>query len=145
MTPARRGTNLTLIAALSLEGIAAAMTLGGALDGAACAAFVREVLGPTLRPGQLVIGDNVRPQQGEAVRAEVAARGCRIRFLPAYSPDFNPLEEAFSKLKECPRRAEARTREALEEAIAAALARMTATDARGWFTHCGYPPLAQPS
>ncbi len=143
--PAQRGTNLTLVAALSLEGIAAAMTLSGALDGAACAACTRELLGPALRPGQLVIWDNVRPHQGEAVRALIEARGCRVLFLPAYSPDFHPIEEAFSKLKECLRRAEARTREALEAAITAALAAITAADARGWFTHCGYPPLAQRS
>lgn len=141
--PAQRGTNVTLVAALSLEGIGAAMTLEGALDGAACAVYVREVLAPRLRPGQIVIWDNVRPHQGETLRTLIEARGCRLRFLPAYSPDFSPIEHAFSKLKEALRRAEARTRAALEEAIRAALATITAADARGWFTHCGYCPLAE--
>jgi transposase len=143
--PAQRGTNVTLVAALSLAGIGAAMTLTGALDRDACEAYVRDLLVPTLRPGQIVIWDNVRAHQGAAVRALIEGRGCRVLFLPAYSPDFSPIEEAFSKLKTFLRRAEARTREALEAAIAAALATITAQDARGWFAHGGYHPLAQPS
>jgi transposase len=141
--PAQRGTNVTLVAALSVEGIGAAMTLTGALDRAACEVYVREVLVPRLRPGQLVIWDNVRTHQGATVRALIEARGCRLLFLPPYSPDFSPIEEAFSKLKAFLRRAEARTREALDAAITAALATITAADAHGWFTHCGYAPLAE--
>jgi transposase len=143
--PAQRGTNLTLVAALTLDGIGAAMTVSGALDRDACEAYVRNLLAPSLRPGQLVIWDNVRSHQGETVRALIEARGCGVLFLPAYSPDFNPIEEAFSKLKTLLRRAEARTREALEDAIRAALAAITTQDATGWFAHCGYRPLAQPS
>jgi transposase len=143
--PAQRGTNVTLVAALSLDGIGPALTLGGALDRAACEVYVRDLLAPSLRPGQIVIWDNVRSHQGETVRAAIEARGCRLLFLPAYSPDFSPIEHAFGKLKEYLRRAEARTREALEEAIGAALATITAADARGWFTHCGYRSLAQRS
>jgi transposase len=143
--PAQRGTNVTLVAALSLDGVGAPMTVSGALDGAGCAAYVRAVLAPSLRPGQPVIRDNVRPHQGAMVRARIEARGCRLLFLPASSPDLNPIEEAFSKRKACLRRAEARTRAALEEAIRAALAAITAHDARGWFAHCGYHPLAQPT
>jgi transposase len=141
--PAQRGTNVTVVAALSLAGIGAAMTLTGALDREACEVYVREVLVPTLRPRQLVIWDNVRPHQGETVRALIEAAGCRLLFLPAYSPDFAPIEHAFSKLKAFLRRAEARTRDALEEAISAALATITADDALGWFAHCGYHPLAE--
>jgi transposase len=143
--PAQRGTNVTLVAALSLDGIGAAMTLTGALDRPACEVYVREVLVPHLRPGQLVLWDNVRPHQGETVRRLIEARGCRLLFLPPYSPDFSPIEEAFSKLKTFLRRAEARTRDALEAAITAALATITAADAQGWFAHCGYSPLAEPS
>ena len=143
--PARRGTNVTLVAALSLEGIGAAMTLTGALDGAACEVYVREALAPRLRPGQVVLWDNVRPHRDAAARALIEGRGCRLLFLPPYSPDFNPIEEAFSKLKQHLRRAEARTRDALEAAIAAALQAITPHDARGWFGHCGYLPLAQPA
>ncbi len=141
--PAQRGENLTLIAALGPEGMGAAMTLPGAVDGAACEVFVRDLLAPTLQPGQLVIWDNVAPHRGERLRDLIAARGCELRFLPAYSPDLSPIELAFSKLKERLRQAEARTREALEAAISEALAAITATDARGWFRHCGYLPLAQ--
>ena len=143
--PAQRGTNLTLVAALSLDGIGAAMTLPGALDRDACEVYVREVLAPRLRPGQLVIWDNVRPHQGETVRHLIEARGCRLLFRPPYSPAFSPIEEAFSKLKTFLRRAEARTRDTLEAAITAALATITAADAQGWFAHCGYSPLAEPS
>jgi transposase len=143
--PAQRGTNLTLVAALGLDGAGAAMTLSGALDRAACEVYVREVLAPTLRPGQTVIRDNLRAHQGERAKALIEERGCRLLFLPPYSPDFNPIEEGFSKLKEALRRAEARSTEALEAAIAAAIATITAQDARGWFAHCGYHPLAEPS
>jgi transposase len=141
--PAQRGTNVTLVAALTLDGVGAAMTVSGALDRDACEVYVRELLVPSLRPGQCVIWDNVRAHQGGTVRALIEARGCRVLFLPAYSPDFNPIEEAFSKLKAFLRRAEARTREALEDAIRTALVAITAQDAKGWFAHCGYHPLAQ--
>jgi transposase len=143
--PANRGGNLTLIAALSLDGMGAAMTLPGALDGAACEVYVRDVLAPTLRPGQLVMWDNVRPHQRASLRPLIEAAGCRLLFLPGYSPDFNPIEQAFAKLKEALRRAAARTREALEAAVAAALDAITAADAHGWFARCGYRPPAQPA
>jgi transposase len=141
--PASRGANLTLIAALGPAGMGAAMTLPGALDGAACEVYVRDLLGPTLRPGQVVLWDNVRPHQRATVRALIEERGCHLLFLPPYSPDFNPIEHAFSKLKEGLRRAEARTRAALEAAIGSALATITAADAAGWFRHCGYHLPAQ--
>ena len=143
--PARRGENLTLVAALSLAGMGAAMTLPGALDGAACEVYVRELLVPSLRPGQVVIWDNVRPHQRAGLRPLIEAAGCRLLFLPAYSPDFNPIEHAFGKVKEHLRRAEARTRQALEAAIGAAIATVAAADAHGWFTHCGYHTPAQPT
>ncbi len=142
--PADRGTNVTLLAALSLDGVVAAMTLTGAADALAFEAYVREVLAPALRPGQTVLLDNVRTHKGAAVRALIEARGCRLLFLPAYSPDFSPIEQAFSELKALLRRAGARTREALEAAITEALAAISAQDARGWFTACGYEPEAQP-
>ena len=142
--PADRGTNVTLLAALSLDGVVAAMTLTGAADALAFEAYVREVLAPALRPGQTVLLDNVRTHQGAAVRTLIEARGCRVLFLPAYSPDFSPIEQAFAKLKALLRRAGARTREALEAAITEALAAISAHDAEGWFTACGYQPEAQP-
>ena len=136
--PRRRGGNTTLIAALSLGGLGPAMTLPGAADRPAFVAYVREVLAPTLVPGQTVVLDNLAVHKGVAVRRLVEARGCRLLFLPPYSPDFAPIEQAFSKLKAALRRAKARTRDALDAAIAAALATITAQDAVGWFRHCHY-------
>lgn len=137
--PRNHGQNTTLVAALSADGLGAAMTLDGAADGAAFIAYVRAFLAPTLRPGQVVVLDNLAVHKGATVRALIEARGCTLLFLPAYSPDFSPIEQAFGKLKETLRRAGARTKEALELAIAAALTTVTATDSRGWFAACGYP------
>ena len=120
------------------------MTLTGAADALVFEAYVREVLAPALRPGQTVLLDNLRTHKGAAVRALIEARGCQLLFLPASSPDFSPIEQAFSKLKALLRRAGARTREALEAAIAEALTAISAQDAHGWFTACGSELEAQP-
>ena len=136
--PHRRGQNLTLIAALAPAGLGAAMTLDGAADGPAFAAYITTLLVPTLRPGQVVVLDNLSVHKGDAIRAAVEGAGCSLLFLPPYSPDFAPIEQAFGKLKAALRRAGARTRAALEAAIGAALDTITAADARGWFRHCGY-------
>jgi transposase len=96
------------------------------------------VLAPSLRPGQVVVLDNLSVHKGERVRQAIEASGCQVLFLPAYSPDLTPIEEAFSKLKAWLRRLEARTREALEEAIAEGLKQITVQDAHGWFWHSGY-------
>lgn len=141
--PRNYGAHTTLFAALSLEGITAAMTLEGAADRAAFEVFVEQVLVPTLRPGQLVIWDNLSVHKSATAERLITARGCHILFLPPYSPDFTPIEQAFSKLKTALRRTGARTREALEAAIAAGLATITAPDVHGWFAHCGYPIPAQ--
>jgi transposase len=143
--PHRRGANLTLIAALGASGCEAAMTLDGATDARAFEAYVREVLVPTLRPGQVIFLDNLSAHKGGVVQALVEGAGCALRFLPAYSPDFSPIELAFSKLKALLRRAGARTREALEAAIAEALALLTPADARAWFARCGYELPPDPS
>lgn len=141
--PRNRGGNTTLIAALSPGGLGPAMTLPGAADRPAFVAYVREVLAPALVPGQTVVLDNLAVHKGAAIRRLIEACGCRLLFLPPYSPDFAPIEHAFGKLKEYLRRAGARTREALEAAIAAALDTVTAQDAVGWFRHCGYPTPGQ--
>jgi len=140
--PRNRGRNTTLIAALTAEGIGATMTLAGALDGPAFVAYIRAFLGPALRPGQIVILDNLAVHKVAAARALIEARGCRLLFLPPYSPDFNPIEHAFAKLKEHLRRAGARTEAALHTAIASALDAITAQDAYGWFAACGHRPRA---
>jgi transposase len=142
--PRNRGENLTLVAALSAEGLGAAMTLDGALDAPAFEAYVRELLAPTRRPGQTVIMDNLRSHQGDTARRLIEARGCRLIFLPAYSPDLTPIELAFAKLKALLRRAAARAREALEAAIAQVLDAITAAEAASWFRHCGYRLPKQP-
>jgi transposase len=138
--PRNYGASMTLIASLSLSGMGEALILDGAADGAAFEVYIEQLLAPSLRPGQIVILDNLSIHLGPRVKQAIEARGCRLLFLPAYSPDLSPIEEAFSKLKTVLRRVGPRTREALQEAIASALDLLTATDARGWFTHCGYPP-----
>lgn len=138
--PRNRRANTTLLAGLSLDGIQAPMILEGAVDPLAFETYVEHVLAPSLKPGQVVVLDNLSVHTGVRVRQMIEARGGQILFLPAYSPDFTPIEEAFSKLKAWLRRVGARTREALLEAIAEALERITTQDAHGWFWHCGYLP-----
>ena len=139
--PKNRRENSSLIAALSLDqGISAAMTLEGAVDGIAFKVYVREVLAPTLRPGQIVVLDNLQVHKNPAVREMIEAQGCQLLFLPSYSPDFNPIEQAFSKLKTFVRKHKARTKQALDDAIAAALKVVTLQDVIGWFTCAGYLP-----
>jgi transposase len=141
--PRNTGANTTLLASLSLDGMGEALILEGAAYGLAFEAYIEQMLAPSLRPGQIVVMDNLSIHQGARVRQAIQAKGCQLLFLPAYSPDFSPIEEAFSKLKAVLRRIGARAHEALFEAIAQALLTVTAADARGWFTHCGYPPPAQ--
>ncbi|HEV2108013.1 MAG TPA: IS630 family transposase [Thermomicrobiales bacterium] len=137
--PRNHGPNTTLVAALTLDGITAAMTVEGAMDRDAFDVFVDRILGPSLVPGQVVIWDNLSVHKSADAQRVIAAAGCTLLWLPPYSPDFTPIEQAFSKLKTALRRAGARTREALNEAITAALATITVADAQAWFAHCGYP------
>jgi transposase len=141
--PRNRGKNTTLIASLSLEGMGAAMILEGSANGAAFELYVEQLLAPSLHTGHIVVMDNLRAHKGERVRQAIEAKGCQVLFLPGYSPDLSPIEETFSKLKSYLRRAGARTHEALEEAICQALLTVTAQDARGWFSHCGYVPVEE--
>ena len=121
------------------EGMGPSMAVVGSTKKAVFEAYVEEVLTPSLRAGQVVILDNLGAHKGERVRQLVEARGCELVFLPPYSPDFSPIEEAFSKIKSLLRKAKARERDALVEAIGRALSAITARDARGYFGHCGYP------
>ncbi len=141
--PRNHGPNVSLLAALTPDGIGAAMVVEGAVDGAALVAYLREVLVPTLRPGQVVVWDNLAVHKDARARALVEAAGCRLLFLPAYSPDFNPIEFAFAKLKQALRRSAARTYDALVAAIGAALGTITAADARACFADCGFPLTGQ--
>ena len=141
--PRNHGKHTTLVAALTLEGITAAMTVEGALDRAAFDAFGAQVLVPCLQPGQVVVWDNLSVHKSALAQRLIAAAGCQLLWLPPYSPDFTPIEQAFSKLKAALRRTGARTREALDDAITAGLATIAGADATGWFAHCGYPIPAQ--
>ena len=127
-----------MICALRLDGSTACMTIDGATDTEVFQSYVRGVLVPTLRPGELVIMDNLSPHKNEQTLALIAQAGAQAQFLPAYSPDLNPIEKMWSKIKQCLRSREARTNEALLEAIALALKSVTAQDARNWFASCGY-------
>jgi transposase len=135
--------NTTLLAAVTAQQVQAAMTLVGPLDGDAFEAFIRHVLCPTLRPGQIVLLDNLSVHKRATIRPMLEAAGCRLVFLPAYSPDFTPIEAIFAKLKTALRRAAARTQAELVTAIADALAAVTARDLRHSFRHCGYHLPAQ--
>jgi transposase len=141
--PRNRGKNTTLIASLSVEGIGAAMILEGAANAVAFEAYLEDVLVPSLQPGQIVVMENLPAHKGARVQQLIEDRGGQLLFLPAYSPDFSPIEETFSKIKAFLRRTGARTPEALQEAIAQALLTVTCQDALGWFRHCGYLPLGE--
>ncbi len=138
--PRNRGKNTTLIASLGWFGIGESMIIEGSANAAAFELYVEEILAPSLTTGQIVIMDNLAAHKGKKIENLVKAKGCQVLFLPGYSPDFSPIEEAFSKLKTHLRRIGARTREALQEAIGQALLTVTAQDAQGWFRHCGYLP-----
>jgi transposase len=143
--PRNRGKNTTLIAAITLEGaMEESMTVEGATDAEAFEAYVEHFLAPSLSKGQVVVLDGLGAHRTEKVRELVQARGADLVFLPSYSPDLNPIEEAFSKIKALVRREGARVREALMEAIGRALAAVTIEDAAGWFAHAGYWPSDQP-
>jgi transposase len=143
--PRNRGKNTTLIAAITLEGaMGESMTVEGATDALAFEAYVEHFLAPSLCTGQVVVLDGLGAHRTEKVRELVEARGADLVFMPSYSPDLNPIEEAFSKIKQLVRKAGARVREALVEAIGRALATVTPEDAAGWFAHAGYWPQDQP-
>jgi transposase len=143
--PVNRGENMTVIAALTLEGVGPRLRFDGAMTADRFVGYVRHVLGPALRPGQIVVMDNLRAHHASGVRAAIEARGATVLHLPPYSPDFNPIEEAFSKVKQALRRAEPRTDDDLRTATWTAFATITSTDAAGWFAHSGYSPHHQPS
>lgn len=116
------------------------MTLEGSFDTLAFTAFVERYLAPSLVPGQIVILDNLSVHKAKRVKELIEERACQLLFLPAYSPDFSPIEQAFSKIKAHLRKASARTQETLDEAISEALSKVTSEDAKGWFHYCGLLP-----
>jgi transposase len=141
--PRNHGANRTTITSLTLDGFGPGLVLEGGVSTRGFEVYVERILAPTLRPGQIVVLDNLRQHQSQRTKDLIAARGAELWFLPAYSPDLNPIEEAFSKVKTRLRTAAARTHEALVEAIWIALAAITPADALGYVTHCGYQAQAQ--
>lgn len=128
----------SIIGALRLSGAGACMTVEAAVDGDCFEAYVEKILAPSLGQGDVVVMDNLSSHKRPAIEKLVAARGASVLWLPPYSPDLNPIEKMWSKVKQALRKAKARTEEALLAEIGKALARVTADDARGWFRSCGY-------
>jgi transposase len=136
--PQNYGPNVTILGALSYTGLEAVMTIEGATDAEVFRAYVCEVLCPTLREGDIVIADNLSAHKAAGVQEIIAVTGAQLLYLPPYSPDLNPIEQCWSKIKAFLRAAKARTREALDTAVTQALATVTESDARAWFAHSGY-------
>ena len=141
--PRNRGKNTTLLAAMTLEGMGETLAVEGSTDREVFEAYIEHALAPALRARQVVIMDNLPAHKPARVRELIEERGCELIYLPAYSPDLNPIEEAFSKVKDMLRRAGARTKEALLEVLGEALSAVSSRDARGYFEHAGYRPQAQ--
>jgi len=141
--PRNWGKNVTLLASITRKGLGPCLAVEGATTREVFEAYLERALAPTLKPGQIVVMDNLSAHKGERVRELIKQRGCELVYLPPYSPDFNPIEQAFSKVKDLMRRAEARTREALIEAMGVALSALSARDAQGFFGHCGYSSMVQ--
>ena len=136
--PGKRGRNISVLGTLTLQGLGAVMTLEGAVDGVAMLAYIQEVLAPTLKPKDIVFMDNLSSHKYRGIREAIEATGAQVVYLPPYSPDLNPIELCWSQLKTLLRSAAARTREALDDAIAEAMKCITGSDAAGWFRHAGY-------
>lgn len=136
--PKNFGRNVTILGALSCQGLNAVMTVDGATDTSVFQAYVTQVLAPTLAPDDIVIMDNLSAHKVAGINEAIEATGARLLYLPPYSPDFSPIENCWSKLKAILRRVKARTRDALDDALKQSIGGITEADASGWFRHCGY-------
>ncbi len=136
--PQGHWTNLTMLGAVRLDGMAAAATINASTDTDVFGTFVRESLAPVLRPGDVVVWDNLSPHKAMACRKAIEQRQARLMPLPPYSPDLSPIEPCWSKVKQYVRGVEARTAPALGQAASDGFAAVTSDDARGWFIKCGY-------
>lgn len=141
--PRNRGKNTTLLASMSVEGMGPSLAVNGSTTAEVFEAYLQHVLLPELEEGQVLIMDRLPAHKPARVRELIEERGCELMYLPSYSPDYNPIEEAFSKIKEILRRAAARSREALVEAIGRALSAISSQDAWSFFKHAGYHPTGQ--
>jgi transposase len=137
--PRNWGKNVTLLSSMSLKGMGPSLAVEGPTTREVFEAYVEKVLAPSLKRGRVVVMD-----KGQRVGELIESGGCELPYPPPYSPDLNPIEEAFSKVKGILRKARARTREALIEAIGVALTAVSASDTRGFFEHCGYRTMVQP-
>ncbi len=136
--PAGHWKTLTLLGAMTKDGMLASMTVDAPTDGEVFLAYLDQVLCPALRPGQVVVMDNLSAHKVEGVRQRIEAAGATLLYLPPYSPDLNPIEKAWSKIKQQLRSAKSRTLEVLEETITSALQTISAHNAAAWFSHCDY-------
>ena len=136
--PDGRWHTTTFLAALRVTGLTAPAVFDGPIDGASFLAYIEQVLVPTLDPGHIVIMDNLSCHKSAAVRTAIERSGAYLWFLPKYSPDLNPIELVFAKLKAILRKARCRTREILWETIGAAVPQYEPTECRNYFRHCGY-------
>lgn len=141
--PRNWGKNVTLLSSMTLSGMGPSIAVEGPATRAVFEAYLERVLAPSLRPGQVVVLDNLSAHKGGRVRELIEGRVCEVAYLPPYSPDMNPIEQAFSKMKALMRKSGARTRGALIGAMGEALSAVTARDASGFFGHCGYRVPAQ--
>ena len=141
--PRNRGTNTTLLASITLGGMGETLAVEGSTNQEVFEAYVEHVLAPTLEAGHLVIMDNLSAHKPARVRELIESRGSELIYLPAYSPDFNPIEEAFAKIKGMLRQAGARTKDALVDVLSEALSAVSAQEAQGYFEHAGYRLQAQ--
>jgi transposase len=137
--PQNYGPNVTMLGALGIQGLQAMMTVDGATDADVFHTSVKQVLGPTLSPGDMVVMDNLQAHKAVGVQQAIARRGARLLYLPPYSPDLSPIEPCWSKVKTALRKVKVRTRAMLETAIAEAMVTVNHAEAWGWFKHCGYP------
>jgi transposase len=141
--PRNRGPNTILLSSMTIEGMGPSMTVEGSTTAEVFEAYLEPFLVPGLKPGQVVVMDNLGAHKPRRVRELIEDRGCQLLYLPSYSPDYNPIEEAFSKIKGLLRKVGARTQETLVEAVGQALSAVSSRDAQGFFEHAGYRPLGQ--
>jgi len=142
--PRNRGKNTTLLSSMTTGGMGPSLAVEGATTARVFETYVEKVLVPSLRAGQIVVMDNLSAHRPRRIRELIEQQDCELLYLPAYSPDYNPIEEAFAKIKSLLRKAAARSKEILVEAIGAALSAVTAADVWGYFEHAGYRPTGQP-
>jgi transposase len=141
--PRNRGKNTTLLSSMTTGGMGPSLAVEGATTARVFETYVEKVLVPSLRAGQIVVMDNLSAHRPRRIRELIEQQGCELLYLPAYSPDYNPIEEAFAKIKNLLRKAAVRSKGALVEAIGQALSAVTIEDALGYFEHAGYRPTGQ--